>query len=381
VSAPSLECCVWELTLRCNLRCLHCGATAGRTRPDELATTEALRVADELAALPAREVTLMGGELFLRPDWLAVAERLREGGVQVVIFTNGTLLTPKRVAQLQALEPRAVGTSLDGGRAAVHDGIRGLPGAFDKTLAAIEDLQAAGLRVGVITTLTRRNLYELLAIARLLAGRDVRWQIQVASAGGERLDRADLLTPLEFYFAALFIARVRATYPWPVLPAIGAHDVGYCSTRLPSLRVPGQVWAGCGAGRDTLGIRSDGGIKGCLSLQDRFVVSSLRGHSLAELWEGDTFASWRQPVPRHGFCADCRHGERCEGGCTALAVTYSGRRGDNPMCLYRVEHGNLHASRYCAGTQSLATNPTLSRRARKPETASLAADQGAEPGQ
>jgi radical SAM protein with 4Fe4S-binding SPASM domain len=337
VNMPSLECCVWELTLRCNLRCLHCGATAGRPRPDELTAAEALRVADELATLPAHEVTLMGGELFLRSDWLAVAERLRKGNVQVVIFTNGTLLTPEQVAQLRALEPRAIGTSLDGGCAAVHDSIRGLYGAFERTLTALEDLQAAGLHVGVITTLTRRNLYELPAIARLLANRDIRWQIQIASAGGGRLERADLLTPLEFYCAALSIARMRTTVPWSVLPVIGAHDIGYCSTRLPSLRLPDQVWAGCGAGRTVLGVRSDGGIKGCLSLPDRFVAGNLRECRLAELWEGDTFASWRSPATCYGFCADCPHGETCEGGCTTLAVTTSGRRGDNPMCLYRIE--------------------------------------------
>jgi radical SAM protein with 4Fe4S-binding SPASM domain len=337
MNVPSLECCVWELTLRCNLRCMHCGATAGRPRPDELSTDDVLRVAGELAALPTGEVTLMGGELFLRPDWLPVAERLREGGVQVVIFTNGTLLTPRRIAQLQALEPRTMGTSIDGGRAAVHDAIRGVPGAFDATLSAIEDLQTAGLRASVITTITRRNLYELPTIAGLLVGRDIRWQIQVAGGGGERLAQTDLLTPLEFYLAALFIARMRATYSWSVLPVIGAHDFGYCSTRLPSLRVPGQVWGGCGAGRDTLGIQSDGGVKGCLSLPETFVVGNLRERPLAELWEGDTFASWREPVTRHGFCADCPHGETCEGGCTELAVTYSGRRGENPVCLYRIE--------------------------------------------
>jgi radical SAM protein with 4Fe4S-binding SPASM domain len=331
---------VWELTLRCILRCLHCGATAGSTRPDELTTAEALRVADELVALKTDEVTLMGGEIFLHPDWLAVAQALRAGGVQVVVFTNGTLITPERIMQLKALEPRTIGTSIDGGSAAVHDEIRGVPGALAKTLAAVDDLQAAGLRVGVITTLTRRNLYELPAIARLLMGRDIRWQIQAAGGGGERLARADLLTPLEFYFAALFIARLRTTYPWAALPVIGAHDFGYCSTRLPSLRVPGQVWAGCGAGRNTLGIQSDGGVKGCLSLPGDFVVGNVRDRSLVELWQGDTFEAWRGSVIRHGFCSQCPHGEACEGGCTELAVTYSGRRGDNPMCFYRIERAS-----------------------------------------
>jgi radical SAM protein with 4Fe4S-binding SPASM domain len=341
MNIPSLACCVWELTLRCNLRCLHCGATAGSARPDELTTTEALRVADELVALKANEVTLMGGEIFLRPDWPELARTLRAGGVQVVVFTNCTLITPERIAQLKALEPRTIGTSIDGGCAASHDEIRGVPRAFAKTLAAIDDLQAEGLRVGVITTLTRRNLYELPAIARLLMGRDIHWQIQAAGAGGERLARTDLLTPLEFYFAALFIARLRTTYPWAVLPVIGAHDFGYCSTRLSSLRVPGQVWTGCGAGRNTLGIQSNGSVKGCLSLPGNFVVGNVREQSLLELWEGDTFEAWRQPVTRHGFCAECPHGEACEGGCTELAVTYSGRRGDNPMCFYRIEQASL----------------------------------------
>ncbi len=338
-----LLCCVWELTLRCNLRCLHCGATAGSARPDELTTAEALRVADELAALPADEVTLMGGELFLRPDWLAVAERLRRGGVGLVIFTNGTLLNAERIAQLRALAPRTVGTSLDGGSPAVHDAIRGVPGAFERTLAAIADLQTAGQRVSVITTLTRRNVYELPAIARLLIGRDIRWQIQVAGAGGERLAQADLLTPLEFYFAALFIARMRATVPWRALPVIGAHDFGYCSARLPYLGMPGEHWAGCSAGRETLGIRSDGRVQPCLSLPESCVVGSLRGGRddpaptrLARLWE-DALAGWRAPVKRYGACADCPHGDLCQGGCTGLALTYNGRRGENPMCLKAIE--------------------------------------------
>jgi radical SAM protein with 4Fe4S-binding SPASM domain len=338
--APRLECCVWELTLRCNLRCRHCGATAGRARPHELTTTEALRVADELAALPAAEVTLMGGELLLRRDWFQVAGRLRSGGVQLVIFTNGTLLEPDDAVRLLELSPRTIGVSLDGGHAAVHDDIRGVDGAFDRTLATIESLQRVRLRVAVITTLTRRNLYELPAIARLLAGRDIRWQVQVASAGGGRLGSSDLLRPLEFYFAALALARLRATYPWSTLPVIGAHDFGYYSTRLPGLGVPGQVWAGCPAGRSVAGIRSDGRVQPCLSLPEHTAVGDLRAGSFADLWRGLAFAPWRAPVDRGGFCRKCPHGEQCEGGCTGLAHTATGRRGDNPMCLYQIErHG------------------------------------------
>ena len=340
MSAPQLACCVWELTLRCNLRCLHCGASAGRARADELSTAEALDLAAELAALPTGEVTLMGGELLLRPDWVQVAQVLRDGGTQVVIFTNATLVTPEHITQMVSLEPRTIGTSLDGGCAAAHDRIRGVPGAFDRTLAAIDRLQEAGLRVGVITTLTRRNLFQLPALARMFAGRGIHWQVQVASAGGDRLEDDDILLPLEFYFVALTIARLRQTYPWSVLPVLGAHDIGYFSTRLPSLRVPGQVWSGCSAGRDTLGIHSDGRVKPCLSLPDETVVGSVRQHSLTQLWTGETLSSWRRPPTRYGACAGCPHGERCHGGCTAMALTTSGRRGENTLCLYRIEQAH-----------------------------------------
>ena len=134
----------------------------------------------------------MGGEVFLRPDWLLVAERLREGGVGLVIFTNGTRLTTEGIAQLEALQPRTVGTSIDGGRPSVHDTIRGVPGAFHTTVSAIDDLQEAGLRVSVITTVTRRNVYELPAIARLLVGRDIRWQIQCAGGQADLYERTFL---------------------------------------------------------------------------------------------------------------------------------------------------------------------------------------------
>src|ERR1700722_15026038 len=60
---------VWELTLACDLACHHCGSRAGRARPDELTTDECLELADQIAALGANEVTLIGGEAYLRDDW------------------------------------------------------------------------------------------------------------------------------------------------------------------------------------------------------------------------------------------------------------------------------------------------------------------------
>src|SRR5580693_5260357 len=76
---------VWEVTLACDLACRHCGSRAGRARPDELTTAEALDLVDQMARLGVKEVTLIGGEAYLRPDWLDLVRALRGHGIPVAM--------------------------------------------------------------------------------------------------------------------------------------------------------------------------------------------------------------------------------------------------------------------------------------------------------
>ncbi len=68
---------VWELTLRCDLACRHCGSRAGRARPDELTTDECLDLVRQLAELGTREVAIIGGEAYLRDDWLEIVAAVK----------------------------------------------------------------------------------------------------------------------------------------------------------------------------------------------------------------------------------------------------------------------------------------------------------------
>ena len=88
---------VWEITFACNMRCLHCGTAAGKRRPEELSTQEALDLIDELCALGAVDVTLSGGEPLMRKDWPLLAERLRDQGAKPYLITNGYAVTEKTV--------------------------------------------------------------------------------------------------------------------------------------------------------------------------------------------------------------------------------------------------------------------------------------------
>ena len=80
---------VWEITLRCNMRCQHCGSRAGKKRRDELTLAEALKLCEDLAAMGCRRLTLSGGDPLLREDWPIIAQKLISCGVTVGMVTNG----------------------------------------------------------------------------------------------------------------------------------------------------------------------------------------------------------------------------------------------------------------------------------------------------
>lgn len=93
---------VWELTLACNMRCAHCGSSAGKPREDELDLDEMLRVCDELAELGCERLTLLGGEPLIHPRWPDVARRVRENGFRAnVVLGERRLHGASRVAQGQ----------------------------------------------------------------------------------------------------------------------------------------------------------------------------------------------------------------------------------------------------------------------------------------
>ncbi len=329
-----------ELTLACNLRCRHCGSSAGKPRPDELSTAEWKQVFADLADLGTREACLLGGEPLLRPDWRDLCLAVGDAGMELVLITNGMLLDAGAVRWVAGLPHLGrVGVSLDAADPAVHDGIRGRQGAHERALAALFSLRDAGVETGAITTVSRRNLHELPALRDLLAGQDLTWQIQVASLGGERFTPADRVTPREFHGIGRFIAECRKRFTVEELPVAGSHDLGYFSGEFGHVGEL-QEWTGCIAGTHTLGILSDGRVKGCLAQHDDLVEGDLRQHPLADIWrDPDRFLRNRRfrPEQLEGGCAGCPHGAACRAGCANSAYTTTGRLLDNPFCFFRIE--------------------------------------------
>jgi MoaA/NifB/PqqE/SkfB family radical SAM enzyme len=119
---------VWEITFKCDLGCKHCGSRAGKARVRELTTDECLDVVRQLADLGVREVTLIGGEAYLRPDWHVIARAITDAKIACSMTSGARGLTQTRVDQAEAAGIRAISISIDG-LEATHDAQRGVKGS------------------------------------------------------------------------------------------------------------------------------------------------------------------------------------------------------------------------------------------------------------
>ncbi|MCC6527576.1 MAG: radical SAM protein [Polyangiaceae bacterium] len=361
--------CVWELTRACNLDCGHCGSMAGRPRPAELTTERALALVDELAALGTELVTFSGGEPTLRRDWPRLGRRATDLGLAVNLVTNGQTAPDALVRGARAAGLANVAVSLDGLREQ-HDALRG-PGAFERACRTVAELASAGLWVDVMFTVLRTNRRELAAV-HALAGRlgARRLRVQLGKPMGNQSERDDLtLRPADLLWLLPALGRLaRAGGPEVRI----GDSVGYFSAEERELRgkhcAQGH-WTGCYAGCQAVGIQSDGGVKGCLSLQPRageadpFVEGNVSERSLRAIWEQPgAFAYNRDfdPDELAGACRRCSHAVLCRGGARCVAHAYTGSLRHDPMCYLavararRAERATFPASAAAAAVLALA---------------------------
>lgn len=162
---------VLGLTYRCQCRCVHCSAGAYTAdRSQELRTSEWLKVLDSLDRMGVPRINLSGGEALLRPD-LEEIIRYASRRFVVVLESNGQLLTRETVASLARAGVSCVAVSLDSHRAAVHDTLRSLDGAFDLAVQGLRNLAAQGVPSLLSTYVTteranREEIDGLQALAR-----------------------------------------------------------------------------------------------------------------------------------------------------------------------------------------------------------------------
>ncbi|HOI74280.1 MAG TPA: 12,18-didecarboxysiroheme deacetylase [Syntrophales bacterium] len=172
-SADKRPVVVWNMTRRCNLKCIHCYSSS-RNIPyrDELTTEEGKALIADLASFGSPVILFSGGEPLIRKDLPELAQFAVDRGMRAVISTNGTLLTPERIRTFRAIGLSYIGVSLDGLKE-THDFFRGVPGTFERTIRGIRDSRDAGIKVGVRFTVNRHNVKDVPAIFDLLEAEDI----------------------------------------------------------------------------------------------------------------------------------------------------------------------------------------------------------------
>ncbi len=334
---------VWEITLACNLKCMHCGSRAGKARPSELSTDECLDVVRQLARLGVREVTLIGGEAYLRRDWLDLIRAIRDHGMHPSMQSGGLALNEERIRAAKEAGLRSCGVSLDGSPE-LHDRLRGVKGSYEQAMRALQLLKKYEIVSSVNTQIGAETLPHLRELLHRIAAAGARnWQIQLTVAMGNAADHEEvLMQPYQILELMPHLAELfDEASDLGVLIQPG-NNIGYFGPyehRWRATSLEEAHWQGCAAGHTGLGIEADGTIKGCPSLATAdYAGGNVRDLTIEDIWTHSRqlrFTRDRTVDDLWGFCRTCYYADVCRSGCTWTNHSLLGRAGNNPYCHYR----------------------------------------------
>jgi radical SAM protein with 4Fe4S-binding SPASM domain len=225
--------------------------------------------------------------------------------------------------------------SLDG-LESTHDVIRRREGSYQRVLRAASLLRREGVPFGFITTVLRRNIGDLRKLAKLVEEQSAQiWSVWLGMSRVEGFGSDMWLSPHESKALLRKLGSLKKSCP----PLVAGDNLGsfVCSSHLREASTQPMHGAGagrflqCEAGREMLGVRSDGSITGCLSLPSSQDVGSLTEEPLDALWRRAVSARRRRLSRRSGQCLECRFGAQCGAGCHGAALQRGGRV-ENPYC-------------------------------------------------
>jgi AdoMet-dependent heme synthase len=380
----------WEVTKGCNLRCIHCRATATELMsPEDLPTAKALDIIRQIASFGNPILVLSGGEPLYRADIFELAEYGTSLGLRVALATNGTLVTRDVAEKIKHSGIKRVSISLDGSDACTHDSFRGIPGAFDAAVYGMRNLQDVGVSVQINTTIARHNAHQLpvvLDLARHLGADALHTFLLVPVGCGVDIAAEQMVAPEEYermlnwfydqsltgdiemkatcaphYFRVARQRRAadrRAGKPTPAAPIahhppghIGATEMTMPGSTGISLKPgggppvghtghpgghPGDMNAmtkGCLAGTGVCFISHEGEVFPCGYLPA--IAGDLRKRSFADIWTNSiVFNELRDDDNLKGKCGCCEFRHVCMG-CRARAFAATGDfLAEEPFCVY-----------------------------------------------
>jgi heme b synthase len=351
----------WELTDGCNLKCLHCRATAQAERsPDELTTAEAKVLVDQITEFASPILILTGGEPLYRPDVFEIAEYATGRGLRVALATNGTLVDDAVADRIVASGVKRVSISIDGANARTHDTFRGLPGSFEAALAGFDRLKRRGMSLQFNTSLAKHNVGEVEDILRLALDHGANalhiFMLVPVGCGLEIADRQML--PADEYervLTWLYEASRKASIEFKATCAPHYYRIIRQRAKAEGRKITFEsdgmaaMTKGCLAGTGVLFVSHTGQVQPCGYLP--IAAGNVEEQTLRQIWEGSpVFRDLRETGHLKGKCGRCEYRNVC-AGCRARAYGVTGDYLDEePFCLYQpgrgqdLDHGRTTAA-------------------------------------
>ena len=301
----------WECTLRCNMRCRHCGSdcTVSAQHPDmpfEDFEKVLLRVREKYDPHKIL-IILSGGEPLMRQDLAECGRKIRALGYPWGLVSNGRLMSDEKIDELLASGMRTASISLDG-LEEDHNWMRGIPDAFPYASSAIKRLAHSGIAFDVVTCVNRRNFVKLNKIKEYLISLGLkRWRLFTVFPVGRAATDPDLQLSgawyrelMEFIVATRKEGRIHASYSCEGF--LGEYE-GKVRDHLFS----------CQAGITIGSVRIDGAISGCTSIRSNYDQGNIYTDDFLDVWE-NRFGIFRDHTPlRTGECLSCKWWKWCRG--------------------------------------------------------------------
>jgi radical SAM protein len=343
---------IWEVTQSCD------------AHPDELTNAEGKALIDQIAAMHIPIFVFTGGDPMKRKDVFELIRYAADKGVHVALTPSATpLLTRDAIFKFKEAGLVRLGISLDGSTPEIHDNFRGLPGAYARTIQAIEWANEAGIPIQVHTTISRHNaqdLDNLCALFERLA--IVMWNVFfLVPVGRGQLD--DLLSGEEFeqVFAKIYELSLRVNFQIKTTEAmhyrryllqhnLQERQIGHGHPQAaPQAYEPGSPTADAKTRTASWTTRRVNDGKGFLFISHVGNVypsgflpihaGNVRETPLAEIYRNaPIFKSLRDTSKLEGKCGACEYKEIC-GGSRARAYALTGDPlAPEPCCIYQPKH-------------------------------------------
>lgn len=351
---------IWETTQACDLACAHCRASAQPLRnPKELSTEEGQHLLRTVAGMGTPVFILSGGDPLKRPDLCRLIRTGKEAGLRMGTIPAATAeLSREWVSELKSAGLDQMALSLDFPRAELHDSFRGVPGAFAKTMQAIEWAHAEGLPLQINTTICGRSAPYFAEMADFVATLGiVFWEVFFLVPMGRGSDLGGLTAAqCEDLFAILY--RVQATNPFIVKVTEAPHyrryvaqrergqGAGVAATHGPHATLPERLRRSEGPGHTVglapRGVNSGNGFAFVSHVGDVYpsgflpiFAGNVRTSDFAEIYRtSEIFRSLRDPDRLLGRCGRCEFRLIC-GGSRSRAYALTGNElATDPWCAY-----------------------------------------------